>query len=214
MEIHPRLQLAMLLAALFTGLAMGVVWELLTAFRILLGAYRPPERMRGRYARPLPLLRRPVPFARKDPLRRLWRGIVIALGDLLFCLALSLSAVLILYRYNSGVLRLSVPVLLLLGLGAFRLLSKKLPITDHFAYVLAAGRLYLLAFLGLLCRPLLLAANGIRKRRAAALSARLCQAQLALAAVGFEGEPPRLKKERKKKRCQKRPKAAPPPPSG
>ena len=214
MEIHPRLQLAMLLVSLLWGLLMGALWELLTASRILLGAYEPPKRMRGRYEKPLPLLHRPVPFARKNPLRRLWRGLLIALGDLLFCLALALSAVLILYRYNSGILRLSVPVLLLLGLGAFRLLAKKLPLNDYFAYTLAAGRLYLLALLGLLCRPLAWLARGIKKRRAAALSARLCKEQLLQAALGFEKPVPQVKQEREKKRCQKRLKDAPPPPNG
>ena len=113
----------------------------------------------------------------------------------------ALSAVLILYRYNSGALRLSVPVVMLMGLALFRLIFHTLlaPIMAYLAYFMAAGWLYLRRLtawpfkaLGRLCGrliqgPVRKAYQKIVLRRARILSRALCEAQLAFAKNGFEG---------------------------
>lgn len=216
MEIDPSLQLAMLLSALLWGVGMGILWELLTAIRILLGAYTPPEAMRAQYAKRLPLLGRPVTFERKSPLRRVWRGVVIALGDVLFCVVIAIVAILILYRYNDGVFRLSVPVLMLLGLALLRFISAT-PLARVMAYVaygFAAAGVYATALLSLpwkgiklfwrrLCLRLMGAVyRKLTLRHLRRVSAALCAYQLAYAAVGLEGEGPGPieRKEKKKGR--------------
>ena len=117
MEIYPALQLALLLGAFAWGICLGGIWELVHISRILLGVYQPPAYMEACYARPLPWLHRPVPFLRQGIGRRAWRNTVVAVGDCLFCLLFAAVVVLLLYRYNDGAFRLSVPLLALLGLG-------------------------------------------------------------------------------------------------
>ena len=136
MEIRPDVQLTLLLRALLWGVGFGLLWDLLTVSRILLGAYTPPAHMRARYARPLPLLHRPVPFDMAGRGRRLWRHAVVGVGDVLFCLSLAACVILLLYRYNSGAFRLSVPLLTLLGLGLFRAASARFSVrlTAYLAY--------------------------------------------------------------------------------
>ncbi|MBR6726876.1 MAG: spore cortex biosynthesis protein YabQ [Clostridia bacterium] len=192
MEIYPGEQLAMLLSALLGGMAMGALWEAIAALRIVLGAYRPPERMRRCYARPLPLLGRCVPFEGRRPLGRVWRGLVIALGDLLFCLCFAVTVILILYRYHNGALRLSVPVLALLGFAAFHRLAVLLlsPLVDRVAYGLSALLMYFTAGIklplwGLLWRPACAVIGRVVDRRLRRRSAALCKAQLALARNGL-----------------------------
>ena len=51
MELDRLLQFTALAAALVRGVGLGVLWELTVAVRIVLGAYRPPERMRRQYPR-------------------------------------------------------------------------------------------------------------------------------------------------------------------
>ncbi len=199
MEIDPYLQWTMLWQAFLCGVALGGCLELLTVTRILMGVYLPPADMQERYARPLPLLGRPVPL-RQGRVRRGLRIGVVAVGDLVFCLGTALAVILLLYRYNSGVLRLSVPLLTLLGIGVFRRFAAR-PLrrpVAYFAYGCAAAGCYLRALLAwppkqllrllrhCIGRPLgALAAKCLlqyRRRRSAAL----CRAQLALAAAGFE----------------------------
>jgi hypothetical protein len=210
MEIYPRLQAQMLLFALALGLAAGLWRQLLLALRCVLGAHLPPERMRARYERPLPLLRRAVGF----PARRARRGwcAAVAFGtDLVFCLVAALALLILLYDYNDGAWRLSVPVLFLLGFSLFRLFTARIfaHLNDDFAYGLAVLLLYVRALLCLpvrsawrLVRRFLLcpARRGIRalclrqyKRR----SERLCRAQLALAGQGL------ITKERKMSNVKK-----------
>lgn len=199
MEVSQGQLLALLVASLGTGLFMGLFWELLAAFRIVLGAYVPPERMRTVYERPLPLLSRSVPFDSKKHPRRLWRGLVIAVLDLLFCLCFGIALILLLYRYQNGVLRLSAPIAALIAYAAFHrvALLTAAPAVSYLAYGISAARLYAAALLalpfrglGLLYRrcilpPVCAAADKIRARRAARRSAALCAMQLAQARNGL-----------------------------
>ena len=218
MEIYPELQLAMLLGAFLGGVCLGGVWELLCASRILLFAYTAPEFMRERYARPLPLLHRPVSFERKGGANKLWRGIVIGVGDLLFCLLFAVLIVLLLYRYNDGEIRCSVPVLALLGLALFRTASSRFLtlVEAYLAYGIAAGWLYLRALLSLpprgmrylltrfVLRPARRAYRHIELRRMRQRSAELCAMQLKWAECGFEGECPKAFEKKGRIRHEKK----------
>jgi hypothetical protein len=118
---------------------------------MLLGAYRVPEYMRKRYQKRLPLLDRAVPFQEGKGLRRVWRTVLVAAGDLVFCLSFSALVILTLYVYNDGAFRILVPFLALGGFALFRLVSVRLfeKAVAYLAYLLAALRLYFLALLRL-----------------------------------------------------------------
>ena len=218
MEIYPYLQFSMLLGAFLGGLCLGVVWELVNAFRILFGAYQAPDFMRERYQKPLPLLGRPVPFERKAIGKRLWRGLVIGVGDLLFCLLFAVFVILLLYRYNDGAFRFSVPVLAICGFALFRALSARtLSLAmAYLAYGVATASLYLAALLALppkalryllvrfVHRPAKRLYRRIEMRRLRRRSAALCRMQLQWAERGFEGErPSMIVKRDKKKGCMR-----------
>ena len=207
MEIYPALQLQMAVAALCAGVTLGLCSALLPALRILVGAYRPPPRMRERYEKTLPLLHRSVSFPREKGIRRGWQTAVIAAEDLFLCLAAALAVILLLYAYNSGAFRLSVPLLLLVGFGACRLVIARLlaTVTDYLAYGAAVLALYLRAGLLLplrllkrfLWQPLFSLWQGWRQKRARAASDQLCRRQLQWAEKGFTGELALVEEERK-----------------
>ena len=213
MEIDPYLQLAMLLNAFLGGICLGGVWQLLVASRILFGAYCAPEWMRARYAHVLPLLGRPVPFERKGISRRLWRSVVIGVGDALFCLLFAVMIVLLLYRYNDGAFRFSVPVVALCGFGLFFVLfARWLSLAvAYLAYGISAAWMYLtaLAFLPpkgmrylllrFVCLPVCRLYRRVELRRARKYSAQLCQMQQSWAQRGFMGEKPSLRDQDKRK---------------
>ena len=220
MEIDPALQFRLFLSAALWGVIMGCMREAFAAAAILLGAYRPPDFMEARYARPLPLIHRSVPFAPKGKGRRLWQGLVIAFFDCLFCVIFAIGLILILYAYNDGAVRLSVPALALMSFGAWQMLGNRLlrvPMA-YFAYGFAAVTVYFGVLLGLpyrgirflalqfVIRPAAAAARRVSLRRLQARSAMLCQRQLLWASVGFTGECPKIKKNQKKgkdAKCQK-----------
>ncbi|MBQ8357237.1 MAG: spore cortex biosynthesis protein YabQ [Clostridia bacterium] len=216
MEIDPYLQFTLLLSAFLTGIAQGGLWEVLTASRILFGAYRPPEWMRERYARPLPLVHRAVPFEKKGIGRNAWRGIVVALGDCLFCLWFAVTVILLLYRYNDGAFRFSVPLLALGGFALFRTASVRIfsRMVAYMAYGFAALALYLRVLLSLpprgvcyltkrfVVHPVGRLYRRTVLRRAQRASVLLCRAQIAWAKTGFTGELPRIKDEKKKERMR------------
>lgn len=210
MEIYPHLQAQMLLAALALGLGAGLFRQLLLAFRCVLGAHMPPERMRMRYERILPLLRRPVGF----PARRARRGwcAAVAFGtDLIFCPICAIALLILLYDYNDGAWRLSVPVLFLLGFCLFRLVTARVlaHLNDGFAYGLAVLFLYVRTLVCLpvrgvwiltkhcLLRPARRGSGALRKWHRKRVSARLCRAQIALAEQGL------IAKERKMSNVKK-----------
>ncbi|MBO5355548.1 MAG: spore cortex biosynthesis protein YabQ [Clostridia bacterium] len=218
MEIYPELQFAMLLGAFLGGVCLGGVWELFCASRILFGAYEPPPFMRARYACLLPLLRRPVPFERKGVSRRLWRSIVIGLCDVLFCLLFAVFIILLLYRYNDGAFRFSVPMLSLVGFALFRTVSSRwLSLAEaYLAYGIAAASLYLAALLALppkgmkylfgrfVLRPAREAYRRLALRCMRRRSAELCAMQLKWAECGFEGECPKAPKKKGRMRYEKK----------
>ena len=206
MEIYPALQLQMLTAALLGGFLFGAVFELLGVLRTLLFLHAPPPFMHARYLAPLPLLRRPLGL-RCEKGRCVLRGVVIFVQDLLFCCAFSTFVVLVLYAYNDGVIRLSVPALALLGLLLFRVLLSPLfgRVNAYLAFVLALllryiARTVMLPFclLWRLARRVLWRAVRslyltMRKRRLYRISCALCRAQCANAETGFL----KIKKEAK-----------------
>lgn len=198
MEIYPARQAEMFLAAFSLGLGAGLFGQVLLAIRTVLGAYLPSERMRALYERPLPLLHRPVGFPTQRA-RRFRCFFVAFCGDLLFCLVCALGLLLLLYDYNNGAWRVSVPVLFLLGLASFRVLTSRVlaRMNDYFALGLSAFLCYARAGV---CWPVRATVSLVRRfviapvrRVVAALcrkqrarrSLRLCRAQLALAAHGL-----------------------------
>ncbi|MBE6703074.1 MAG: hypothetical protein E7585_06660 [Ruminococcaceae bacterium] len=207
-------QFQMLLSAFVLGVALGIFWELLVAIRILLRAYTPPERMRRQYEKKLPLLGRSVPFDKKGAGKRAWAALVVGVGDCFYCLVLSVAVILLLYRFHDGAFRLSVPVLTLAGLSLCRYLASRSlsPCMAYLAYGFAAATLYLGALavlpfkLGLylarrfVYRPWQTLRRKQKKRRMAARSAALCQAQLIFAQAGLTGQFPNIKDEKKKGR--------------
>ena len=210
MEIYPAQQLRMFLVALFLGLSMGALRALVIAARTLLGAYTPPEWMRVRYARLLPLLRISLRFDRGGT-RRLWCAIVTFLTDVCFCLAFAVSLILLLYRYNNGAWRLSVPVLTLVGFALFSLVYARVFARgrDYLAYFFAVATCYLRGLLylpaKLLCRlfrrilwrPTRFAVARIRQKWLASRTVALCRAELLLATNGVleERKDKNVKKE-------------------
>ena len=218
MEIYPALQFQLLAAAFFLGACFGLIWELFAAIRILLGAYRPPERYLALYRRPLPLLCCGVPISGKRA-RRLWRLAVVFVTDLFYCVLFSLSLVLLLYEYNDGAWRLSVPLLALLGLAVFRVTLSRLlsGLSALAAYALAVLLAYCRALARLLVRTLLrLLQRGVcRPIRAVYLRLRLmlwqrrsrslCHLQLQLAEAGLTHFIKKEKRDVKTKKKQSAP---------
>ena len=210
MEIYPALQLQMAVAALCAGAILGLWHALLPALRILVGAYRPPQTMRATYEKTLPLLHRAVGFPREGGMRRGWKAAVIAAEDLALCLVAGITVILLLYAFNSGAFRLSVPILLLLGMWlCHRLTARPLAAIIHrLAFGAAVLALYaqtvLLLPLRLLRRylwqPLCTLWRIGRLRHLQAVSDRLCRCQLALASTGLMGGTP--KEEKRKGRTQ------------
>lgn len=212
MEIDPRLQLIMFLGAFSSGVALCGLFQLLQAVKILVGAYAPPAFMEARYARPLPLLHRGVPFGHTGAGGRLWKGVVSGILDCLFCVIFAAAQILLLYAYNDGAFRLSVPVLAIFGFALLRFLAVRalLKPMAYFAYGFAALMLYLGALLAL-------PAKGVRRflwcpavscyRRiiylfAIKCSARLCTLQLQWAERGLEGECPHRPRKKRKERMR------------
>ena len=197
MEIYPERQLAMLLAAFLLGGLFGLVRQLQSVLRVLIGAHPPCESMRARFARARPLLPLGIPFPRKK--RRFFRGTLLFLGDVLYCLCFSFSLLLLLYHYQDGAIRLAVPVLALLGLASVHtLLARRIAhLKDRLALLLAVLCAYVrilicLPFLLLwrLVRRLLLAPffrvwRILREKRLERISAALCRAQLKAAERGL-----------------------------
>lgn len=219
MEIYPALQFKLLVAAFLSGVLGGLFWELLTALRVLLGAYCPPARDLALYHRPLPLLPQGVPPPQQKK-RRIWRISVVFVTDLLFCVLFAATLVLLLYEYNDGAWRLSVPVLALAGLAAFRLsLARPLArLSALTAYLLAAVMAYarVLArlfrrtlarvFAACVLRPLRALLGRWRRRLWQQKSNALCRMQLNMAK---EGLAPHLSGKEKKHVKRKKEQAAP-----
>lgn len=193
MRIDPTAQLKLYLCAFLGGVLLGGVRELGRLLCVLLGAHRPPDFMRAAYARPLPLLKRPAALP-AERLRRVWRAVLQGAMEIGFCLLAAGILELLLFYFNSGVFRLQVPVLLLLGLALWVALLSR-PLSHGIAwlgYLLTALLTYLYAlvllpwrgFLRFAARPLAALAARLRLYFAARRSAALCAAQLAAAKNG------------------------------
>ncbi len=213
MEIYPTRQLALFAASFCIGALGCLLLWLLAAFRVLLGAYVPQADMSALYARPLPLLARPVRVSNRHA-RGAWRVALTVCCDVVFCLVLALCAILLFYEYNDGVVRPFALVLLLLGLALGRLCTARVGerAIAYLAFSLAVARAYLVALLLLPCRGMaallnLLVVRPIRRAWRALCrifykkrSGALCRAQLSLAAVGLD--PQRARKEGKRSEKQ------------
>ena len=211
MEIDPRTQLQMFLAAFSLGLGGGLLHQTLLALRTVLGAYLPCEHMRPLYERSWPLLRHPLGFSGRGT-RRAWCFFVAFFGDVIFCLVCATGLLLLLYDYNYGAWRLSVPVVFLLGFllfqaGTKRLFAKgnaylALGLSLLFAYLRALVLLPVHGGIWLMLRYVITPCRSRIKKlyrsHRAHVSARLCGAQLALAergAISKEGMMSDVKKQ-------------------
>lgn len=198
--ISPMRQLFLLALSLLCGFGAGAVYDLFGIFSLLLGAFEVPDFMRPRYRKPLPLVKKPVPFRRR-PIGRFWRGLLSGVLDGLFVLSLGAAVVIILFVANDGQFRAATPLLLLAGFFLWRRSFGRLfdAAAPRAAYLLSAAWVYLFA---LLCLPPRLLYRGIRllagpfarlyhRIRAVVRqkkSLTLCRRHVALAAHGFETE--------------------------
>lgn len=203
MAISPVAQLRLLLLAGASGLLLFMLWLLLSALCVLLGAFEVSAEAALRYARPLPLLHRPVPLPRGTS-RRVWRGFVCGFTELLFCLCFSLSQILLLYAENDGGIRISVPLVALGSFAFFMHVTARARrcASALLAYLLAALWVYLCVLLALpprllwrLVRLLLRPVGALYLALLYKHSRALCARQLRLAAHGFEKEK-KIEKER------------------
>lgn len=198
MTIDPALQFALFAAAFLGGMAFGLLGEVGKIVRILLGAYVPPPSWQARYERPLPLFHRGLRFQKAAP-HRAWATGVAFVADLAFPVLAALYLLHVLFRFNNGVFRFSVPVLFLLGLALFRValvrpFREPLAVT---AYLICALCAYLKALLllplGLLgfalrkwiCKPLARLGRAAWYRVSVCRTRRLCQKQRSLAMRGL-----------------------------
>lgn len=216
MEIDPYLQFRLFLSAFCAGLLAGAFWELLTVSRILLGAYRTPERLRALYQKKLPLLSRPIGLGADKNLRRVWRTVLVAAGDLLFSLGFAALVIIVLYLYNDGGFRMTVPVLALAGFALFHFAFTRLfgSAVAYFAFGVAALRLYVSALLhvcflwvfrvfkGVFLRPVTALFRKIADKRAIRITQRLCRKQLVWASKEFETRKDEAANGKRKKRAQ------------
>lgn len=204
MEIDPALQLGLLLSSFLGGLALGLFYEALCVFRIPFGAFSPPSFMKERYARPLPIIKKAVPFGNASAPRRVWRALIIGVGDCLFSILFAVVVILLLYYYNDGAWRTSALFAALGGFALFQALSARLlrVAVAYFAYFFAAACLYFISLLKLpfkLCRlvairlvlrpvrTVFIRLVGIRAQRVSEL---LMREQLLLANTGFQQKKP------------------------
>ena len=205
MAISPAAQLRLLLLAGGSGLLLFALWLLLSALCVLLGAFEVSGEAALRYARPLPLLHRPVPLpcARS---RRVWRAFVRGFSELSFCLCFSLSQILLLYAENDGAIRISVPLVALCSFAFFlhataRARKRACALLAYFLAVLWAYLCVLLALpprlLWRLVRLLLRPVGVLQQLLLRLYTRTLCARQLRLAAHGLETEK-KIEKERVK----------------
>lgn len=218
MTIDPISQLSLYLAAFLGGVGLGILAELGKILRILLGAYQPPHSLRARYERPLPWLSRSVGW-RRAPARRAWVLSVSFLCDFFFPVLAALYLLYILFRFNSGIFRISALLALLVGLGLWRTaFSKRLTgVFSLFAFALAVLWLYVKTLLLLpprllwrmlskfLLSPLRRLLSACVRRLSLWYSRALCHRQLNAAKRGFQPPDKGVSKKQKgtKKICRK-----------
>lgn len=218
MTIDPISQLSLYLAAFLGGMGMGLLAELGKIVRILLGAYQPPVSFQARYERPLPWISRSIGW-RRAPARRAWVLLVSFLCDFFFPVLAALYLLYILFRFNSGIFRISAPLLLLVGLGLWRTaFSKSLSgVFSLLAFALAVLWLYMKTLLLLPPRllwymlskfvllPLRRLFLACAQRLSLWRSRALCRGQLNAAKRGFQPSAKQTPKKRKgtKKICRK-----------
>lgn len=198
--ISPARQLFLLALSLLCGFATGAVYDLFGVSALLLGAYEIPAPARARFQKPLPLVKRPVPFRRRQA-GRVWRTALTCTLDCLFVLLLGATTAVVLYIANDGQFRAAAPLLLLIGFFAWRrsvgrLFDAGAPFA---AFLLSAVGVYAVA---LLCLPPRLIGRGCRRlavpigrffdrlaaRAAQKKSRALCLQHVRAARRGFETE--------------------------
>lgn len=206
MEIFPERQLLLFFYAFLYGILLGGFYEVLRAFRILLGVMPVPRRLFPLYAKKLPLLGKGI-AVRESRGKRVRRAVTVAIGDFLFMVVAALVAVLLLYDYNSGEFRAFVPILMAVGFALFRVSISRLCrfLTPYLAYGFAVAAAYFCALCllpvrlaRLLFRPCralyALARRALLRKKTLALRRR----QLEFAASGFGYPGCEIKKEGKR----------------
>lgn len=123
MEVSQHALAWMLLSSFLCGLALGICYDMLRLTRMWVGVELPPpaKRLRERMALPQRLRwateKAKVPKSQK--LSETAKYIFLLAEDILFCLLIAITLVLLLYRANDGQFRLSAVVLLFGGLAAY-----------------------------------------------------------------------------------------------
>jgi hypothetical protein len=136
----------MYLLAIFLGVGLGAVYDVLRITRIFLGLhYRPQSAMRWQAVR-LPYL----PFKKAKGERRIL-GAVVFVEDFLFCMLAGIGLILLLYAANSGRFRMLTVLCAGMGFAAYRatLGSLVMQMSEAIAFFVATAVRYVLFFLTL-----------------------------------------------------------------
>ena len=123
MEVSQHALAWMLLSSFLCGLALGVCYDVLRLTRMCMGVELPLQAQRLRDRTALPQKLRWTTGKGKPPKNRKLsetaKYIFLCAEDILFCLLIAITIVLLLYRANDGQFRLSAVALLLGGLAAY-----------------------------------------------------------------------------------------------
>ena len=126
MEVSQNALAFMLICALFSGVALGFVYDVLRMTRFWIEGIDPKvlsPRLGALKERVSlsPALRLPKRKSKRsaDKMKGIFSAVVLFVQDLLFCLLFAVVAALLLYQTNDGQLRLSAIVLMLLGLALY-----------------------------------------------------------------------------------------------
>lgn len=123
MEVSQYALAWMLLSSFLCGLALGVCYDVLRLTRMCMGVELPlqAQRLRDRMALPQKLrwTTRKGQAPKNRKLSETAKYIFLCAEDILFCVLIAITIVLLLYRANDGQFRLSAVALLLGGLAAY-----------------------------------------------------------------------------------------------
>lgn len=115
MEISPVALSWLTLQAFLLGILLGVLHDANRLVRVICGVHYSEKRFQALYARPLPVVHRPIRTREAGRLRRGGLAVLILLQDILFFVAAAIGIVLIQYEHNSGRFRLFVLIAAVVG---------------------------------------------------------------------------------------------------
>lgn len=115
MEISPIRLLWLLICSCGFGLAVGVLMDLHRLIRVCFGVRYSEKTWEKLYAKPLPILRRPLRPSKPTKAKRLCLNTLIFLQDVLLLTVTAIGVVLLNYYFNQGRFRIYTVAAVLLG---------------------------------------------------------------------------------------------------